>query len=167
MRRSNVSTLVTGVFGSRLSAQQASEDLMKAGFSPDDISVLMSETTQGREFGIQKGTKAPEAAAAGATIGGVLGAIAGGLVAVGSLTVPGLALVAAGPIVGALTGLGVGTATGGVTGALVGLGIPEHEAKFYDQEVEEGGILLGVYAHADRVKLARDVLDSAGAERVK
>jgi hypothetical protein len=158
-----VSTLITGMFNSRDKAEQASEELMKAGFSAEDISILMSETTQGREFGIKKATKAPEGAVAGAAIGGVLGAIAAGLAAVGTIAVPGLALVAAGPIVAALSGLGAGAATGGLTGALIGLGMPEHEAKFMNEEIERGGILVGVYSHKDRVQLAREILESCGA----
>lgn len=161
-----MSTLVTGIFTSRQAAEQAADELMKSGFAADDISILMSESTQGREFALKKSTKAPEGAATGATIGGVLGAVAAGLAAVGTLAIPGLALVAAGPVVAALSGLGAGAATGGLAGALIGLGIPEHEAKFYDQEIGQGGILVGVYAHKDRVKLARDVLEAAGAEKL-
>jgi hypothetical protein len=160
-----VSNLVTGLYHSRVSAEQATEELMKAGFSAEDISVLMSETTQGREFAIKKSTKAPEGAAAGATIGGVLGAITAGLAAIGTLAIPGVNLVAAGPIVAALTGLGAGAATGGLTGALLGLGIPEHEAKFFHKEIEQGGILVGVYVHDDRAKLAREILEATGAEK--
>jgi len=161
-----VSKLVTGIFNSRPSAELASQELVKAGFPPEDISLLLTETTRGREFALRKSTKAPEGAATGATIGGVLGALAGGLAAVASITVPGLAIVAAGPVVAALTGLGAGAATGGLTGALLGLGIPEHEARFYNGEIERGGILVGVYVHADRAKVAREILDSAGAEKV-
>ena len=162
-----MSTLVTGIFSSRAIAETAAEELMKSGFSAEDISLLMSESTRGREFAVKSSTKAPEGAVAGARIGGVVGAIAGGLAAAGSLTIPGLALVAAGPVVGAITGLGAGAATGGLVGALVGLGIPEHEAKFYDEELRHGGILIGVYAHDDRARLARDILNASGAEKVK
>lgn len=162
-----MSTLVTGLFASRSSAEYASEELLKAGFSAEDISLLMSETTRGREFGMKEGTKAPEGVAAGVTIGGVIGAIAAGLAAVGTIAIPGISLVAAGPVLATLGGLGAGAAAGGLTGALVGLGIPEHEAKFYDEEVQQGGILLGVYAHDDRARLARDILNAAGAEKVR
>jgi hypothetical protein len=62
--------------------------------------------------------------------------------------------------------LGAGAATGGLTGALIGLGMPEHEAKFYHKEIEKGGILVGVYAHGDRVETARDILNAAGADKV-
>jgi hypothetical protein len=161
-----MSKLVSGIFHTNAEADRAVAQLFDAGFAPEDVSLLMSETTRGREFAIEKGTKAPEGAATGATVGGVIGAIAGALVAVGTLTVPGLALVAAGPIVAALSGLGAGAATGGLAGALVGLGIPDHEAKFYKEEIGKGGILVGVYAHQDRIDTARKILDAAGAEKV-
>ena len=162
-----MSKLITAVFNSRENAELAADELVKAGFSRDDISLLMSETTRGREFGLKRSTKAPEGAATGAAVGGVLGAVGAGLAAVASISIPGLNVLAAGPIVAALTGLGAGAATGGLTGGLIGLGIPEHEAKFYHGEIQRGGILLGVYTHDDRAKLAREVLDSAGAERVR
>jgi hypothetical protein len=37
--------------------------------------------------------------------------------------------IAAGPIMAALAGAGVGAATGGIAGGLIGLGMPEYEAK--------------------------------------
>src|SRR6185436_8812174 len=142
-----MATLVTGLFRSRADAERAVEDLAAHGWSRDDISLLMSDATRGREFGLAMATKSSEGAAAGGTIGGVIGAIAAGLVATGVLAVPGLALVAAGPIVATLAGLGAGAAAGGLTGALVGMGFPEHEARFFNEHIEQGGILVGVYTH--------------------
>jgi hypothetical protein len=162
-----MSTLVTGIFTSRAAAENAVNDLIDFGYSRDDISVLMTDTTRGREFAVSDSTKAPEGAATGAAVGGVLGAIAAGLVAVGTITIPGLALAAAGPVVASLAGLGAGAAAGGLLGALSGLGIPEHEARFYHDEIKKGGILVGVYAHKDRVKATKEILDSAGAEKVR
>lgn len=161
-----MSTLVSGLFMTRRAADDAVQDLLQAGYASDDISVLMSETTRGREFGLEESSKAPEGAATGATVGGVLGAIAAGLVAAGVLVIPGVNLVAAGPVLVGLAGLGAGAAAGGLTGALIGLGLPEHEAKFYKEEIERGGILVGVYSHEDRAKEARRILDEAGAEKV-
>lgn len=162
-----MSQLITGVFHSRSRAEQAVDELMRLGFSRDDISLLMSDTTRGREFGLKESSKAPEGAATGATIGGVLGAVAAGLVALGTITIPGLQLVAVGPLVATLAGLGAGAAAGGFAGALIGLGVPEHEAKFYQEEITRGGILVGVFAHSDRIKLAKEVMESAGAEHVR
>ncbi|HWO01448.1 MAG TPA: hypothetical protein VNS63_19465 [Blastocatellia bacterium] len=159
--------LATGLFKTRSDAERAVDSLIYNGFTRDDISLLMSDATRGREFALQMATKAPEGAATGATIGGAIGAIAAGLVVLGIIVVPGLALVAAGPVVATLAGLGAGAAAGGLAGALIGMGIPEHEARFYNEAIEKGGILVGVYAHDDRVDQARKILEASGAEKVK
>lgn len=159
--------LVSGLFRNRSEAERAVEDLIAHGFMREDISMLMSDATRGREFRVTDSTKAPEGAAAGAALGGVIGALATGLVALGIVAVPGVGLVAAGPILAALAGLGAGAAAGGLTGALIGMGIPEHEAKFYNEEIGRGGILVGVYTHDDRTSQARKVLEAAGAQTVK
>ncbi len=158
--------LITGMFNTREAAEHAVEELGRAGFSGDDISLLMSETTRGREFGVKRTNKAPEGAATGATVGGALGAVLAGLAAAGTLVIPGLNLLVAGPVVAALAGLGAGAAAGGITGALIGLGVPEHEARFYREHIERGGLLVGVYTHDDRTRVARDVLEAAGAEKI-
>ena len=162
-----MANIVTGVFHSRAAAESAADELVRSGYSPEDISLMMSDTTRGREFGVKESTKAPEGATTGATLGGVLGAVAAGLAAVGTLAIPGLNLVAVGPIVAALAGLGAGAAAGGLIGGLVGLGIPEHEAKFFAEEIRKGGILVGVYAHDDRTSKTKEILLNAGAEHVR
>ena len=49
----------------------------------------------------------------------------GWLVGIGALAIPGLGpFIAAGPIVAALAGAGVGGTVGGIAGALIGMGIP-------------------------------------------
>jgi hypothetical protein len=161
-----MSKLITGIFPTRGAADQAYRDLMNAGFRPENVSVLMPETDYGQEFNVEKHNKAAEGAGTGAAIGGAVGAVAAGLAAVATVAVPGMAFVAAGPIVAALTGLGAGAAAGGLTGALVGLGIPEHEAKLYKDKMGAGGVLVGVHADGDREKEAKRILESAGAEKI-
>ena len=162
-----MSKIVSAVFDDRATAQAGVEGLLAAGFGQADISVLMSDTTQGREFGVKVSNKAPEGATAGATVGGVLGAIAMTLVALGIVVIPGVVLVGTGPILAALAGAGAGGAAGGLIGALVGMGVPEHEAKMMSEHVVRGGILVGVLAHEDRAKIAEEVLSSAGGAYVR
>jgi len=45
-------------------------------------------------------------------------------------------------------------------------GAGSFEAKFYAKEIEKGGILVGVYAHNDRIEVAQDTLSAAGADKV-
>src|SRR6185369_2671928 len=75
--------------------------------------------------------------------------------------------VAAGPIMTALAGAGVGGTVGGLVGALVGMGIPEYEAKRYEGRVRHGGILLSVHCdNSDWTKKAKTLLENTGAEDV-
>ena len=76
-------------------------------------------------------------------------------------------LIAAGPIVATLAGLGVGGTVGGLTGALIGLGIPEFEAKRYEGRLQRGGILLSVHSdNADWTKRAKEILERTGAQDI-
>jgi hypothetical protein len=129
--------------------------------------VLMSDATLGREFSVKESSKAPEGAATGAATGGILGAIIAGLTAVGSVVVPGVGLLAAGPIVAALAGAGAGGAAGGLVGALVGAGLPEHEAKVYTEHVEKHAILVGVHVDDKHAGVAREILRAEGATKVR
>jgi hypothetical protein len=162
-----MTTLVTALFQSRGAANEAVDKLVHAGFSHGNISMLLSEATRGKEFTVTSETKAPEGAATGAAIGGMLGALVASLVAMGSLAVPGIGVVATGPIVAAMAGLGVGAAAGGLVGALVGMGIPEYEAKFFSDRLMDDGILVGVYTADGRARLAKDVLGASGGDSVK
>lgn len=162
-----MSKTVTAVYRDRDSARLAIDRLLEAGFSRDDISALSADPTlPGRQLGVESRTKAPEGAAMGAAAGGVIGAVAATLVAVGAVTIPGLGLLAAGPVLAAFAGAGAGGAAGAIIGALAGLGIPEHEARMFADQVEAGGTLVGVTAHDDRVALAKKCLEVVGAERV-
>jgi hypothetical protein len=142
--------LVTGIFPTRASAMLALEDLVRHGFSQDDISLLMSETTRGREFAVEEATKGPEGVAAGAAIGGALGALLLGLTSVGLLAAPGINVFVSGQWLAALAGFGAGALGGGILGGLVGIGIPEHEAELYRGEIEKDGILLGLYCEDEQ-----------------
>src|ERR1700735_2524754 len=161
-------TAVFGIYQNAKQAERTVDDLLGAGFSNDDISVLLPDNKGTRDFAHDKSTKAPEGATAGVTTGGVIGGTLGLLAGIGALAIPGLGpFIAAGPIMGALAGLGVGGAVGGVVGALVGMGIPEYEAKRYEGRIKEGGILLSVHCDTSgEIKRAKEILKSTGAEDI-
>jgi len=161
--------LVTGLFKTRVAAEAALDAIIKRGYTRDDISVLMSDATKNKEFAVETGTHAADGAGIGGAVGGAIGATLAAIAAVGvSVTLPGLGLVIAGPIVAALAGAGAGGATGGLIGALIGAGIPEHRAKVYDAGLRGGGILLGVEAKSDEdVSKLEQLLEDIGAEHVR
>jgi len=161
-------TAAFGIFRTRTAAEQAVDRLNAAGFSTQDVSVLMADRSGSKDFATEKNTKAPEGTATGVGVGGVLGGTLGLLAGIGALAIPGVGpLIAAGPIMGALAGLGVGGAVGGLVGALVGMGIPEYEAKRYEGHVKDGGILVSVHCDtSDEISRAKDILKAAGGEDI-
>ncbi len=165
---SGKNTAVFGIYPSYANVESGVDGLKAAGFSNRDISVLFSESSGTRDFAHEKGTKAPEGATAGAGTGVVLGGALGWLLGVGALAIPGLGpFIAAGPIMAALAGAGVGGTVLGVAGALVGMGIPEYEAKRYEGRVKDGGILLSVHSNtSDATKRAKLILEATGAQDI-
>ena len=143
-------------------------DLRAAGFSGDDISVLMADKAGTRDFAHEHNTKAPEGAATGAGTGAVVGGALGWLAGIGALAIPGVGpLIAAGPIMAALSGAALGGTVGGITGALVGMGIPEFEAKRYEGKVKSGSSLISVHSEdSDETERAKDIFKRAGAQDI-
>jgi hypothetical protein len=149
-------------------ANQIVDSLTHSGFSPNDISVLFPDKESTHEFSHEKNTKAPEGAITGAATGGVLGGTLGLMAGIGALAIPGVGpLIAAGPLLAALSGAAAGATVGGVAGGLIGLGIPELEAKRYENRIVEGNILISVRTETgDDVIRAKSILESAGAEDI-
>jgi len=144
------------------------DDLKAAGFSNNDVSVLLPDRAGSRDFAHEHHTKAPEGAATGAVAGGVTAGVLGWLVGIGTLAIPGVGpLIAAGPIMAALGGVAAGGAVGGLAGALVGFGIPEYEAKQYEGKIKNGNILISVHADDSRQrKIAKEIFDNDHATDV-
>jgi uncharacterized membrane protein len=67
----------------------------------------------------------------------------------------------------ALSGAAAGATVGGIAGGLVGMGIPELEAKRYENRIAEGNVLISVLAQSsDEVSRAKDILEKADAEDI-
>jgi len=148
--------VLTGMFRDRDSAERAYNSVTSRGYTNDDVNLMMSDETRTKYFSDADadddglGSKALEGAGAGSAIGGTLGAIIGGIAAIGTnVLLPGLGLVIAGPLAAALAGAGAGGLTGGLVGALVGSGIPEDRAREYEEGVKNGGIVMGVNPRTD------------------
>ena len=97
----------------------------------------------------------------GALTGLGLGALAGLGVLAGVIPVVGPAI-AAGTLGVVLSNAAAGAGIAGLLGALVGAGIPEHEAKFYQGELEAGRSIITVQA-AGRTDEATTILRGCGA----
>ena len=162
-------TAVFGIYPEAEKAEQAVSLLKSTLFPSDSLSVLLPDHESKEKFGHEKHTKAPEGTTAGGITGGVIGSLIGLMAGAGApFTFPGVGLLlAAGPIAGALAGLGAGVAAGGIAGALIGMGIPEYEAKRYDNQLRGGGVLLSVHCDtSEQIKAAKELLKLTGAEDI-
>ena len=162
------SKAVFGIYTTRQGIESAVDALKAAGFRSTDISVLMPEKVSTKEFAHEKHTKMPEGAATGAGTGVVIGGALGWLAGIGALAIPGVGpFIAAGPLMTALAGAGAGATVGGIAGALVGMGIPEYEAKRYENQINKGGMLLSVHTDSSEwAKRAKEILESTGAQDI-
>jgi len=146
MNSSQRSTVV-GVFNDRSQAQQAVKDLRQAGFREDQIGVVAreGENVAGAEHVGDKGSHVATGAATGVAAGAGIGAL--WALGIAANILPGIGPVISGGILASvLASAAGGAAIAGIAGALIGLGVPEHEAQYYENEFHQGRILVTVKA---------------------
>ncbi len=171
----NTTGTVIGVFNSEMMAQNAINNLAAAGFDRNSVGVIARNNKSVNNVTTSTGTKAGEGAASGAVTGGVLGGLAGLLVGLGALVIPGVGPVIAGGALAtalgsagataaatAATGAAIGVVGGGIVGGLIGLGIPESEARVYNERFMAGDILVSVAA-GGRAADAQNIMMQSGA----
>jgi hypothetical protein len=154
-----------GVYDTIGEADRAVEDLLAAGFTKDEITVICSDQAKERHFReFEHQDRAGQNTPAAAATGGAIGATLGGLTALASVVATGgLSLVAAGAI-----GAWAGGVFGGLVGAMMTRGIEKEAADYYDQAVAEGRILVAAEHHGSNqdamLGKATRILSKAGAE---
>lgn len=149
-------TTVAAVFDSEEQAREAYARLQDAGVGGDDIGLVLREHTGDNERHEEfvRDADSWAGSSVGAIVGGAGGWIAGAAAAGAALTIP-----VVGPVlaVGALAGIvsAAGGTLGWLAGGLVARGMAHSEASYYQQAVEEGGVLMTVHVkepHAERVR---------------
>jgi uncharacterized membrane protein len=141
---------VGNAFADRESAERAYEMLLERGYEPNEINLLMSEATKKRYFPDEEASteleqKAHEGIAKTALEGAGKGTLIGTLLAFGSnMVLPGVGLFIGGPLF-----IGLGALAGGLGSALVESGFTEEQAKLYEEDIQQGRIVLGVVPHTD------------------
>lgn len=168
---SNPTTIIC-VFDSMNDAQSAVQDLVQAGVSRSEISLMANDgkgeyasslPSTGDVKKTTDGTTVGENVAAGAGFG----ALGGLLLGLGALAIPGVGpIVAAGPLAAALGGAAVGAAGGGVIGALKDAGVPDDDAQFYNESLRRGGVVVSVHAEAGQEDQIGAILDRHNAVEV-
>lgn len=169
---------ILGIFENRVDADSTIDDLYAVGFDSKAISVMMKDSGNIREVHGAKGNAVSEGIISGAATGGVVGGIAGLLIGIGAIAIPGIgALLIGGPLALSLgltgaaattvSAAATGVIAGGIIGGLVGLGVPEEEAKVYEDKIKKGAILLAVAASPVIEEEVIEILEDNNATHIR
>ena len=151
---------VTALYHNLYDAGRAIEDLVASGVAPGEISLITSEA-RAPILQIEYDGGSRNSAAAYGAIGSALGAIGADLA-----SSPGgeAGILAAGPLLVTLASRGAG---GGLAGSLLSIGIPEHEAKFYEHEIRKhGALMVGAASPRHEPPVVRNILERHHATTV-
>lgn len=144
------------------------DGLKKAGFTSDDISLLLPDEFGAQELGFEKGNKAAEGTAFGAYIGMILGALYGYIAWSTRLPFFGFnELFIAGPVVASLSVATIGAIIFGLIGGLIGSIIPEYIARKYDRKTRYNSSLLSIHVDNNtELRIIEQVLKTEGAQEI-
>lgn len=144
---------VTAVFDNQSQAEQAVQALRQTGINDSHLSIVARHGDNTSVAG--DGSAAHDAGntADGATKGMLGGAGVGALFGLAAALIPGVGpFITAGVLASSLGAVGggmaagalVGATTGAVAGALARSGYDEHEAHYYGNAIEQGGVFVAV-----------------------
>ena len=165
---------VVGFFTDGAAGESAYTLLKELGYGENEINVLLSDESKKLYFpdpgfrGEAVGATATSGPAVGAAVGAGTGVVLGGMLGVAAvIALPGIGLLALGPLAAIVTGSGFGGLSGGLLGSLLGVAIPEDQANAYEDKLRKGNILIGVSPRSseDRQKIINE-WDLLGAEIV-
>lgn len=161
-----MSRTVVGIFNNINDAQRAATEIKQNGFKTSDISILtknIDTINQEQKESSFTNNAIHDNISDGVVTGTVLGGLAGLLIGIGTVVVPGLGVIAAaGPIIGLLSG----AVTGGVVGGLIDLGIPEDDSMEYEKDIRSGKILLSMICSSENIHKVSEILKNCGAIKV-
>lgn len=155
---------VVAMYEDFATARAVVEDLVNAGFSRENISIVAADS-KGDYARYATSGSGDDDVSSGEGAG--FGAVVGALVGLGVALIPGVGpVLAAGPLAAALMA-GVGAATGAVTGGvvagLVDLGVPEEDARYYEEGIRSGRSMVSVTVEDAAAGRAQDIMNRHGA----
>jgi len=150
---------IIGVFDNPMDARRAMETLRDGPLMLDDVSVISKAS--------DTDVDSTEDVSAGE--GAAVGAVWGGLVGLAALLIPGVGpFIAGGALFAALTGAVTGAVVGGISAALIDFsGIPEPEARGYEDAIYAGKTLVAIKARDEDAAEVQRILTSSGADQVR
>ena len=157
--------LVLALFDDPASAAAAARDLRGLGIAREHVSVVArshdEEGALAEASGASPGSEIEDSRAASR-----LGELSGHLLAAIALVLPGIGpIVADGPLAAGL-GEAAGHVAGGIARALRQAGLERAEADRWQEQIEEGAILVGAHVDQPSVRAAHEVFARNGAASV-
>ncbi len=150
--------LLLGLFSSLKDADNARTHLKEVGLTNEEMTVIEQEDRVSKLRTVRK-----HITGEGALTGGILGGLAGLLVAATPVVIPGMGFLIIGPFV-IFIGFAIGAVTGGILGALVDLGISVSQIKRYKERIKAGGVLLATPIDEEKVEEAQEIMEDSKAE---
>lgn len=150
---------VFGLYATATSAEIALNRLIAAGYAQDDVSLLMADAYATRDTVLEASAWARYRAMMGSVIGGTLGSLRG----IGSVAIPGVGpVISSGRMIGRLDT----ECADSITNAIASMGVPELEARHYEDCVKDGDVLLALHceSQAETNRVATILKESGGKE---
>ena len=157
-----------GVFDSFEALQSAMYDLLMAGFSRHDISMLGApetlETKLGKRYWrsaeLEDDPAAPRSSfVSEEAIGEYEGAVAGGFFFLGSVIAMLAMLTPASTVAASIAAVAIGGVPGAAIGTVLARRIGKHHRDYYEEQIRHGGILLWVRVlDKEKERLAVEIL---------
>jgi hypothetical protein len=165
-----------GVFDSAAALEAAIDELESSGFDRNEISLLAAQETIEEKLGhryrrvaeLEDDGSVPRAAFVSTeSIGDAEGALVGGLLYVGAVAAAGAIVASGGTLAAAITGAAIAGGSGGVIGAGLAKLVGDHHARYLQDQLDHGGLLLWVRTTtAEREDRATAILEQHSAKDV-
>ena len=162
-----------GIYNDQSKALEAIQTLKAAGFPDKQISLIAKNKVAEQELepgesGMGPGRDSDEVyekpqkiAATDMSIAVILGPILGALTGLGLVAVPGFGIVlGAGALAGAVAGLDIGLITGGIITALRVANVNKHHEDLYQEHLQRGNFLVVAQGDETQIDHAREVLSA-------
>lgn len=156
-----MTTVITGLFRDAAAADEALAQLVANGVGQHEISVILKSTPHHEQLVLEETNDTPRGVLTGAVGGGVLASLA-----FAALALPGIGILASGPVIAGLAAGTTGAVAGGIIGAMTGHGVSSMTAQEYETAIRQGRALVAVHTVHAQAKRVKKILASTGATSV-
>lgn len=159
--------IVSGIYRDESKLTDAVRKLQAQSVPADEISVVVRDPGEGedKEVPVDLESGVEQGAVIGGSVGAALGVVGVTLATTGLIVVPGIAILAGGPILAALQGGLAGGAVGAPVGGLLGVGQWSATPHLDEDALKEGAAIVAV--ESDELwETATAIFEETGAEGI-